>query len=70
MGFDTSGWRTSLDGTRALCHDKFAQTLVGNVEGDTRINIYDIDNIEFKNIINDEFTELEPDLEQQEGVTL
>ena len=55
VGFDTTNWRKSIDGTKALVHDKFARALVDlNNENVTTL---DVDSEEFKQIINEEFTE-------------
>lgn len=55
IGFDTEYWRTSTDGTKALCHSKFASTLV-NIDGNPNISTYDIDSEAFQQILADEFT--------------
>lgn len=57
VGFDTSSWRTSTDGTKALCHDKFARTLVADVDANPNVQVYDIDSEAFNMIIANEFTE-------------
>lgn len=56
VGFDTEYWRTSTDGKKAMCHDKFAKTLV-SLDGNEHVQTYDIDSEEFDQIIADEFTE-------------
>lgn len=56
VGFDTEYWRTSTDGTKAMCHDKFARTLV-DVENDPNVETYDIDSEAFQLVIAEEFTE-------------
>lgn len=56
VGFDTTYWRTSTDGKKAMCHDKFARTLV-DVDSNPNVETYDIDSEEFKQILADEFTE-------------
>jgi hypothetical protein len=56
IGFDTDHWRTSTDGTKAMCHDLFARTLV-DVDSNTNVETYYIDSEEFKQILADEFTE-------------
>ena len=55
VGFDTTNWRKSIDGTKALVHDKFARVLV-NLDNENVITL-DADSEEFKQIINEEFTE-------------
>ena len=57
VGFDTTYWRTSTDGTQAMCHDKFAMTLV-QLEGNEHVQTYGIDSEEFKLIVEEEFTEI------------
>lgn len=57
VGFDTENWRTSTDGLKALCHDKFAQTLVP--DANEHVQILDIDSDEFKHVIATEFTKEE-----------
>lgn len=56
VGFDTEYWRKSADGLKAICHDKFARSLVADVDTNDNIVIYDIDSEEFKQVIADEFT--------------
>ena len=55
VGFDTTNWRKSIDGTKALVHDKFARVLV-DLDNENVITL-DVDSEEFKQIIQDEFTE-------------
>lgn len=55
VGFDTTNWRKSIDGTKALVHDKFARVLV-DLNNENVITL-DADSEEFKQIINEEFTE-------------
>lgn len=55
VGFDTTNWRKSIDGTKALVHDKFASALV-DLNNENVITL-DVDSEEFKQIINEEFTE-------------
>lgn len=57
VGFDTEYWRTSTDGTKALCHDKFARTLIPDIDTNPNVQVYDIDSEAFNKIIVDEFTE-------------
>ena len=56
VGFDTEHWRTSNDGKKAMCHDRFARTLV-DVDTNPNVSVCDIDSDEFKQILADEFTE-------------
>ena len=55
VGFDTTNWRKSIDGTKALVHDKFARVLV-DLNNENVVTL-DADSEEFKQIINEEFTE-------------
>lgn len=55
VGFDTTNWRKSIDGTKALVHDKFARVLV-DLDNENVITL-DVDSEEFKQIINEEFIE-------------
>lgn len=64
VGFDTTNWRTSTDGTRALCHEKFAATLV-DVEDNPRVECYGIDSEEFRNLIEEEFTDFAEQSEEE-----
>lgn len=55
IGFDTTNWRKSIDGTKALVHDKFASVLTDL--NNPNIITLDVDSEEFKQIIEEEFTE-------------
>lgn len=57
VGFLTDGWRHSIDGLNVLCHSEFAETLLGDLENDINVTVYDIKSDEFKQLIQDEFTE-------------
>lgn len=57
IGFDTEHWRKSTDNLKAICHSKFAETLV-DLDNENVLTL-DIDSQELKDIINDEFTENE-----------
>ena len=59
IGFDTTHWRKSTDGTKALVHDKFAMALV-DLNNENVLTL-DVDSEEFKQIINEEFTERSED---------
>ncbi len=58
IGFDTTNWRKSVDGLKALVHDKFAAALA-DIESNPNILTLDVDCEEFKQLILDEFTEQE-----------
>ena len=53
VGFDTTNWRKSTDGKKALVHDKFANTLV-DLNNENVITL-DVDSEEFKQLIKNEF---------------
>lgn len=55
VGFDTTNWRKSTDGLKALVHDKYARTLV-DLDNENVLTL-DVDSQEFKDIIENEFTE-------------
>ena len=55
VGFDTTNWRKSIDGTKALVHDKFARALV-DLNNENVVTL-DVDSEEFKQIINEKFVE-------------
>lgn len=53
MGFYVENWRKSIDGKLALCHFQFAEVLSEkNIEDDDNITIFDIQDEEFKNLLN------------------
>ena len=53
MGFYVENWRKSIDGKLALCHLQFAEVLSEkNIEDDSNITIYDIQDEEFKRLLN------------------
>ena len=58
-GFLTDGWRTSVGtGNKyVLVHAEFAETLLGDLENNKYITVYDIKSEEFQQLIQDEFTE-------------
>jgi len=39
-GFDCINWRKSTDGTQAIVHIEYAQTLIPNIEADVNVQIY------------------------------
>ena len=55
IGFDTTNWRKSIDGKKALVHDKFASALTDL--NNPNIITLDVDSEEFKQIIEEEFME-------------
>ena len=55
VGFDTEHWRQSNDGLKALVHDKFARTLVPNVDENENVQVYDIDSQEFRDLLQTEW---------------
>jgi hypothetical protein len=61
IGFNVSNWRKSSNGLKALCHDKFAEVLIENIEDNEDIEIYNIDDESFIQILDDEFTTEKPE---------
>lgn len=59
VGFNTEGWRHSVDQLSVLCHSEFAETLLGDLDKDVNVTVYDIKSVEFKQVLFDEFTEHE-----------
>lgn len=59
IGYNPTHWRKSIDGTKALCHLQFAEVLSKkNIEDDSNIAVYDIQDEEFKRLLNSpEWTE-------------
>lgn len=55
VGFNTESWRKSTDGNKALCHSKFAETLV-DLDNENIVTLSS-DSEEFKMLIEKEFTD-------------
>lgn len=55
VGFNTENWRKSTNGLKALCHSKYAETLVDLTN--ENVLTLDVDSQEFKELIKNEFTE-------------
>ena len=64
-GMDTTEFRKSIDGTMALCHDKWAIVCHPTIETDIRFQILMHGTTEFDQIMLNKFTEVseEPVLE-------
>jgi len=56
VGFNTENWRVSTDGLKSICHEKFARLLVEDLDTNSNIETHDIDSVNFKAIIENEFT--------------
>lgn len=54
VGFDTEYWRTSNDGLKAMCHSKYAETLV-NLDNENILTL-DRDSQAFQDLMREEFT--------------
>ena len=59
IGYNPTHWRKSIDGTKALCHLQFAEVLSEkDIEDDNNITIFDMQDEEFKRLLNSpEWTE-------------
>jgi len=57
VGCDPDGFRVSVDGTMALCHDKWAKVFVPDIEEDYRFEVLSHGSDEFNQMILDKFTE-------------
>ena len=57
VGCDPDGFRRSVDGTMALCHDKWAKVFVPDIESDSRFSVLMYGSDEFNQMILDKFTE-------------
>jgi hypothetical protein len=51
-GFDTTKWRKSSDGTKALVHLEYAMTLIPNARNDNNILIAESPSQGFTNLLN------------------
>ena len=54
LGFNTTDWRKSTDGTKAIAHDRFIKILVPEYLSDTNIIIYQCPSVELDTILNSE----------------
>lgn len=61
VGFNVKNWRQSTDGKKAVCHYKFAETLVGDVDNNSEIEVFDINDPAFSKILGDEFEKEDDD---------
>jgi hypothetical protein len=65
-GFETSNWRKSIDGTKTLCHDVYAELLLPSVPDGNggvveRFKVYDAPSDELTSLLNSpEWTPVEP----------
>lgn len=52
LGFSTTEWRKSLDGSHALCHLEYAQTLATHLEANPAVTVYDRTDPNFQALLN------------------
>lgn len=52
LGFNTTEWRKSLDGSLAMCHLEYAEMFATNIETNTAVTIYDRIDPDFQTLIN------------------
>ena len=52
LGFDTTDWRKSIDGTKAIVHDRFIKILAPNYLIDVNITTYQCPSIELDEVLN------------------
>jgi hypothetical protein len=52
VGFSTTDWRKSVDGTKAIVHLEYAQTLIPNIETDKNVQIYECPSDELNNLLS------------------
>ena len=54
LGFDTTDWRKSINGTKAIAHDRFVKILVPNYSTDVNITTLQCPSVELDTILNSE----------------
>ena len=54
IGFDTTDWRKSIDGTKAIAHDRFIKILVPEYLSDVNITTYQCPSNELDEVLNSE----------------
>ena len=59
VGCDPTGFRHSVDGTMALCHDKWAKIFVPELETDARFTVLMHGSEGFDALIAEQFTPIE-----------
>lgn len=52
IGFDTTDWRKSIDGLKAIAHDRFIKILVPNYLSDENIIVLQCPSAELDEILN------------------
>lgn len=57
VGFKTTHFRKSTDKKKAIIHDKYAETLLGDLSDNLQVDIYDADSEEFEALLLKEFTQ-------------
>ena len=59
VGCDPTGFRQSVDGTLALCHDKWAAIFVADLENDPRFTVLMHGSEAFDTLMTERFTPIE-----------
>ena len=54
LGFDTTYWRKSIDGTKSIAHDRFIKILVPEYLSDGNITTYQCPSVELDEVLNSE----------------
>lgn len=52
VGFDTTNWRKSVDGTKAIVHEGYVKVLVPDYETNPNITIYNCPSTELDTLLN------------------
>lgn len=52
IGFDTSTWRKSIDGIKAIAHASFIEIIIPNIKSNVNIQVYTSPSIELDNLLN------------------
>lgn len=52
IGFDTTNWRKSIDGTKAIAHENFVKVLIPNIESDVNLQVYTCPSQELETLLN------------------
>lgn len=50
IGFDTTGWKKNIDGTKAIVHEEYANVLI-NTENNENIQVYECPSDELKTLL-------------------
>lgn len=52
IGFNTTDWRKSIDGLKAIVHENFVKILIPSVESDVNLTVYISPSSELDAILN------------------